>query len=205
MSVLMGEMDMSNFTVDLENIRNQARANVENGAVTANYQADLAIILNMLDGALATEWLCVLRYTQHSVAAEGIHADSVAKHFASHAAQELEHANQLANRIKQLGGTPNLAPNSFSSRGHSEYKECDNLHDMIKENLIAERIAIHSYSEMIRYIGDADATTRRLLEGILETEEEHADEMADLLSAFDPREKLNNSSPQPSSFMGKSS
>ena len=182
---------MSEFTMDLESIRRQARTNLEQGAVTADYRADRAKVLQLLDGALATEWLCVLRYTQHSIAAEGIYAESVAKHFASHAAQELDHANQLANRIKQLGGNPNLAPESFSKRGHSEYKECNSLDEMIRENLVAERIAIQSYSEMIRYIGESDATTRRLLEGILETEEEHADEMADLLAAFDPREKLN--------------
>ncbi|MFW7379025.1 MAG: ferritin-like domain-containing protein [Oligoflexus sp.] len=182
---------MTEFTLDIENIRQQARAKVEEGAVTASYQADREKVLHLLDAALATEWLCVLRYTQHSIAAEGIHSESVAKHFASHASQEQEHANQLANRIKQLGGNPDLSPESFSKRGHSDYKECDSLEEMIRENLIAERIAIQSYTQMIRYIGESDPTTRRLLESILETEEEHADEMADLLSNFDHREKLN--------------
>lgn len=181
---------MSDFTLDIERIRKDARSQIEAGAVTPNYQANKEAILKLLDSALATEWLCVLRYSQHAKAAQGIHAEAVAEHFAEHARQEQEHAESLAERIKQLGGTPNLDPASLPERAHTNYVECDNLADMIKENLIAERIAIEAYSETIRYIGESDSTTRRLLEGILEVEEEHADEMADLLAAFDPRQKF---------------
>lgn len=182
---------MSDFTMDIQAIRDQARQNMMEGAVTRDYQADRNKVISLLEGALATEWLCVLRYTQHSIAAEGIHAESVAKHFSTHASQEMVHANELAKRIKQLGGYPSLDPKNFASKAHSEYKECDSLEEMIQENLIAERIAVQSYTEMIRFIGESDPTTRRLLESILEVEEEHADEMADLLVTFDPREKLN--------------
>ena len=181
---------MKDFILDIQNIRNNARESITKGAVTADYRANKDIILKILDSSLATEWLCVLRYTQHAKAAEGIHAEPIAKHFAAHAAQEQEHADMLATRIKQLGGTPHLDPASFAARSHTVYKECDSLMDMIKENLIAERIAIDVYGAAIRYIGDDDATTRRILETILAVEEEHADEMADLLKAVDPRDKL---------------
>ncbi|MBC7529970.1 MAG: ferritin-like domain-containing protein [Oligoflexus sp.] len=181
---------MRDFILDIKSIRSNARDHIKKGAVTHDYKANRETILEILDSSLATEWLCVLRYTQHAKAAEGIHAEPIAKHFAAHAVQENEHAEMLASRIKQLGGTPNLNPSSFAERSHTEYKECDNLVDMIKENLIAERIAIDVYGASIRYIGDSDPTTRRLLESILEVEEEHADEMADLLKAYDPHEKI---------------
>lgn len=181
---------MKDFVLDIKSIRSHARDNMKKGPVTENYRANRETVLKILDGALATEWLCTMRYSQHAKAAEGIHAEPIAKHFASHAKQEQEHADMLAARIKQLGGTPHLDPSSISERAHSEYRECDTLVDMIKENLIAERIAVDVYSQAIRYIGDSDPTTRRLLESILEVEEEHADEMADLLKAFDPRDKL---------------
>ncbi|RZA11653.1 MAG: bacterioferritin, partial [Proteobacteria bacterium] len=163
---------------------------MKQGAVTHDYRANKETILKILDSSLATEWVCVLRYTQHAKAAEGIHAQPIAQHFAEHAAQEQGHADMLATRIKQLGGTPNLNPASLLERGHTDYKECDSLVDMIKENLVAERIAIDVYSAAIRYIGDSDPTTRRVLEKILEVEEEHADEMADLLKAYDARDKI---------------
>lgn len=182
---------MSDFILDIEQIRKNARSQMEKGAVTANYQADRQAILKILDSALATEWICVLRYTQHAKSAQGLHAEPIAKHFFEHAQQEEEHANQLADRIKQLGGKPDLDPASFGRRSHTLYTECDSLVDMIKENLIAERIAVDAYSAAIRFIGTTDSTTRRLLESILEVEEEHADELADLLSAFDPREPIN--------------
>ncbi|RYZ81078.1 MAG: bacterioferritin [Proteobacteria bacterium] len=181
---------MSEFVLDIENIRHNAREHIKKGAVTADYQGNKEAILKILDSSLATEWLCVLRYTQHAKAAEGIHAEPIAAHFKEHAAQEQDHADKLASRIKQLGGTPNLDPASFSKRGHTEYKECTSLVEMIKENLIAERIAIDVYGAAIRYIGENDPTTRRMLEEILAVEEEHADEMADLLKAYDPHEKL---------------
>lgn len=182
---------MSEFILDIEQIRKNARSQMEKGAVTANYQADRQAILKILDTALATEWICVLRYTQHAKSAQGLHAEPIADHFYEHAKQEEEHANQLADRIKQLGGKPNLNPASLGNRSHTQYVECDNLVDMIKENLIAERIAVDAYSAAIRYIGTSDPTTRRVLESILEVEEEHADELADLLAAFDPREPIN--------------
>ena len=182
---------MSQFVLDIERIRSEARSKIKDGAVTPDYKADPKEIIELLSGALATEWLCVLRYTQHSLAAKGIHAEAIADHFREHAKQEQEHTEALSERISQLGGTPHLDPRLIAEKSHTQYKECDNLIDMIKENLIAERIAIEAYSETIRYIGDKDATTRRVLEQILEVEEEHADDMADLLAAHDPSDKLN--------------
>lgn len=182
---------MSDFMIDIEKIRREARTHTEEGAVTPAYAAHKETVLRLLDAALATEWLCVLRYTQHAIAAQGIHADAVAGHFREHAAEEQKHASQLAERMKQLGGVPSLDPATFGSRGHSEYVEADTLVAMIKENLVAERIAIESYTAAIKFVGDTDPTTRRLLESILEKEEEHADEMADLLAALDPNDKLN--------------
>ncbi|MBC7659872.1 MAG: ferritin-like domain-containing protein [Chitinophagaceae bacterium] len=181
---------MSDFILDIKQIRNNAREHIKDGAVTHDYRANKEAIIKILDSSLATEWLCVLRYTQHAKAAEGIHAEPVAAHFAEHATQEQGHADALATRIKQLGGTPNLNPSTLAQRGHTDYKECDTLVDMIKENLVAERIAIDVYSAAIRYIGESDPTTRRILERILEVEEEHADDMADLLKAYDARDKI---------------
>lgn len=183
-------MDMGDFVLDIDSIRKSAKTHMEKGAVTPNYKADREAVLQILDAALATEWLCVLRYTQHSKAAQGLQAESVAKHFAEHAQQEQVHAEVLASRIKQLGKSPNLNPDSFSKLGHTEYKECDTLTAMIRENLFAERIAIDAYSASIRFIGDKDPTTRRILETILAVEENHADEMSDLLVAFAPRDSL---------------
>lgn len=181
---------MSDFLIDVERIRSEARTQVEDGAMTPAYRADKGAVIKMLSAALATEWLCVLRYTQHAHAAEGIHAEPVAKHFKAHAAQEQEHAEWLAGRIKQLGEVPTLDPRTLTERAHSQYKEADSLTAMIRENLIAERIAVESYSQMILAIGDQDSTTRRMLEEILATEEEHADEMADLLVGLDTRATL---------------
>lgn len=172
---------MSDFILDIQDIRSQAAQNLITGAVTDANSAQVRNIIRLLESALATELMCVLRYNQHSVAAAGIHAGPVASHFSEHAADELDHAKRLANRIHQLGGEPSFNPVNLARKSHSQYKECDNLRDMIVENLIAERIAVISYTEMIRFIGDSDPTTRRLLEGILEKEEEHANEMASLL------------------------
>jgi bacterioferritin len=182
---------MNDFILDVEKIRRNARDKVEEGAVTDGYQADRGTVIELLKGALATEWICVLRYTQHQIAAVGLNAQTVAAHFGEHAAQEQQHAMQLAERIKQLGGHPSLDPANFKAASHAEYKECDSLVEMIRENLVAERIAIESYTEIIRYLGDSDPTSRRMLEEILATEEEHADEMADLLVTVDPHDKLN--------------
>ena len=172
---------MSSFTLDLETIRAQARQSMEQGAFTEANTIDRSIVLKMLDAALATEWVCVLRYSQHAATATGIHSEAIAEHFAEHAQQELQHAQSLAKRIHLLGGAPSLDPSALSAKAHSRYQECDSLVDMIKENLLAERIAIISYTEMIRHIGTSDPTTRRLLESILEVEEEHADELSALL------------------------
>ncbi len=179
---------MNDFMMDVAELRIRAKRHMEEGAVTEGYQANREKVIELLETALATEWVCVLRYRQHEVVAEGIHAEAVAKEFAQHATEELAHALQLAKRIKQLGGHPSLDPSTLQKKSHSEYKESDSLWEMIRENLFAERIAVESYSEMIRYIGEGDPTTRRMLEEILAKEEEHADEMAGLLKAVDPKE-----------------
>ena len=174
------------FVSDVQEIRRRAREHVEKGAVTDGYRADRDTVIKLLNEALATEIVCVLRYKRHYYMASGIHAEPVAEEFQRHAAEEQAHADEIAERITQLGGEPNLHPEGLLSRSHSEYVEGDTLTDMIREDLIAERIAIDSYAEMIRYIGDGDPTTRRMLEGILAKEEEHADDMAKLLSTLDP-------------------
>ena len=177
------------FVTDIKAIRERARKHIEKGAVTEGYKADRNTVIKLLQEALATEIVCVLRYKRHYFMAQGIHAQSVAAEFLQHANEEQGHADQISSRIVQLGGAPNLNPEGLLSRSHSEYVEGDSLVDMLKENLVAERIAIDSYGEMVRYIGNDDPTTRRMLEGILAMEEEHADDLATLLSTLDPREK----------------
>jgi bacterioferritin len=177
------------FVSDVKTIRERARKHIENGAVTEGYKADRNTVIKLLQEALATEIVCVLRYKRHYFMAQGIHAQSVAAEFLQHANEEQGHADQISSRIVQLGGAPNLNPEGLLSRSHSEYVEGESLVDMLKENLVAERIAIDSYGEMVRYIGNDDPTTRRMLEGILAMEEEHADDLATLLSTLDPREK----------------
>ncbi|MBX6320160.1 ferritin-like domain-containing protein [Pigmentiphaga sp.] len=169
------------FSIDVEAIRKRARENLDEGAVTQDYGADRQAVLKMLNEALATELVCVLRYKRHYFMARGIHADPVAAEFAEHAAQEQQHADEIAQRIVQLGGEPDFSPAGLQDRSHSQYVEADSLESMIRENLVAERIAIDSYRAMIRYLGDKDPTTRRMLEEILAVEEEHADDMSDLL------------------------
>jgi len=170
------------FVMDIQKIREDARKHMSDGPVTQTYGADRDTVLKLLNDALATEIVCTLRYKRHHFMAKGINSESVAAEFAEHAAEEQEHADSIAERIVQLGGEPDFAPGSLQTRSHSEYKEGDNLTDMIKENLIAERIAIDTYREIIRYLGEKDVTTRRLFEDILAVEEEHADDMADLLA-----------------------
>ena len=165
----------------IEALRKGARQNIEDGAVTAGYSADREVVLKLLNDSLATEIVCVLRYRRHHFMARGIHSQAVAAEFLVHSNEEQGHADLLAERIIQLGGAPDFNPSSLESRSHAEYIEGSTLADMIKENLVAERIAIDSYREAIRYIGDNDPTTRRLLETILAVEEEHADDLADLL------------------------
>ncbi|PPB81963.1 MULTISPECIES: ferritin-like domain-containing protein [Burkholderiaceae] len=169
------------FRLDLETIRERARQHMDEGPVTSTYSADRDTILKLLNDALATELVCTLRYKRHYFMAKGINSEAVADEFAQHAAEEQQHADQLAQRIVQLGGSPDFAPAGLASRAHSEYVEGETLTEMIRENLVAERIAIDTYREIVKYIGDKDPTTRRIFEEILAVEEEHADDMADLL------------------------
>jgi len=174
------------FLSDVKELRRRAREHMEAGAVTAGYKADRDTVLKLLNTALATELVCVLRYKRHYYTASGIHAQAVAEEFLEHANEEQQHADQLAQRIIQLGGEPDFNPETLAGRSHSEYVEGDDLVSMIRENLVAERIAIESYTEMIRFVGDDDPTTRRLLEEILGKEEEHADELQTLIEQISP-------------------
>lgn len=172
------------FLSDVQTLRERARQHLEQGAVTPGYRADRETVIKLLNEALATEIVCVLRYKRHYFMASGINAQSVAQEFLQHANEEQVHADQLAQRIVQLGGEPNFAPQGLSTRSHSEYVEGNSLTEMIKEDLVAERIAIDSYREMITYFGNDDPTTRRLMETILAMEEEHADDLVNLLEEF---------------------
>ena len=169
---------------DVKTLRTHARQRIDEGSVTASYTADREVVLRHLNAALATELVCVLRYRRHHFMARGIHSQSVAQEFLQHSIEEQGHADQIAERIVQLGGAPDFAPDGLSRRSHAEYVEGDSLVSMIREDLVAERIAIDSYREIIQYLGDRDSTTRRLLEDILAVEEQHADELADLLVAL---------------------
>jgi bacterioferritin len=178
------------FQIDLESIRNRARAHIEDGAVTQNYRADRTTILKLLNDALATEIVCVLRYRRHyfmSSTLGGIRGFSIASELLTHANEEQAHADRLAERIVQLGGEPNFDPEGLVSRSHSDYVAGTDLKSMLSEDLVAERIAIETYTEIIRYVGEQDPTTRRLFEDILEQEEEHADELADFLRRLESR------------------
>lgn len=170
-----------NFLSDIKVLRERARQHIEDGAITAGYKAERATVIKLLNEALATEIVCILRYKRHFFMAGGINADAVAQEFLQHANEEQLHADQLAARIVQLKGEPNFNPDGLTTRSHAEYVEGKDLRDMIREDLVAERIAIDSYGEMIRYLGDNDITTRRMLEGILAMEEEHADDLSSLL------------------------
>ncbi len=172
------------FLTDIKTLRERARQHIENGAVTEGYSADRDTVIKLLNEALATELVCVLRYKRHYFMATGIHAEAVAAEFLQHANEEQGHADELAGRIVQLGGAPNFSPEGLLTRSHAEYVEGDSLIDMIKEDLIAERIAIDSYRDMIKYMGTDDPTTRRMLEGILAVEEEHADDLVTMLSGL---------------------
>lgn len=178
-------MAESKFLTDIKTLRERARQHLEQGAVTESYKADREVVLKLLNEALATEIVCVLRYRRHYFMAAGINAQAVAGEFLLHANEEQGHADQIAARIVQLGGAPNLSPEGMLSRSHSEYIEGESLTDMIRENLVAERIAIDSYREMAQYLGNEDSTTRRMLEGILAVEEEHAEDMATLLERYE--------------------
>jgi len=169
------------FLTDIQTLRERARQHIENGAVTQGYTADRETVVKILNEALATEIVCVLRYKRHYFMASGIHAEGVAAEFLEHANDEQGHADQIAQRIVQLQGEPNFNPEGLLMRSHAEYVEGTTLTDMIKEDLVAERIAIDSYREMITYFGNDDPTSRRMLEGILAVEEEHADDLVSLL------------------------
>lgn len=169
------------FLTDVKTLRERARRHIEEGAVTEGYTANRENVINILNEALATEIVCTLRYKSHYFRADGINANVAAAEFLEHANQEQEHADWLAERIVQLGGKPNFSPDGLLSRSHAEFIEGENLREMITEDLVAERIAIDSYREIIRYLGDDDPTSRRILEDILAQEEEHADDMAGLL------------------------
>ncbi len=169
------------FLTDIKTLRERARKHIEQGAVTPGYRADRPTVIKLLNEALATEIICILRYKRHHYMATGINAQGVAAEFLVHANEEQGHADLLAGRIVQLGGAPDFSPEGLATRSHAEYVEGETLLDMIREDLVAERIAIDSYGEMVRYLANDDPTTRRMLEGILAMEEEHADDLASML------------------------
>lgn len=169
------------FLTDIKTLRERARQHIENGAITEGYSADRETVVKLLNEALATEIVCVLRYKRHYFMASGIHAEGVAAEFLEHANDEQGHADSIAQRIVQLKGEPNFNPEGLLTRSHAEYVEGTTLTEMIKEDLVAERIAIDSYREIITYLGDNDPTSRRLMESILAVEEEHADDLVSLL------------------------
>ena len=176
---------MSEFVTDIQKLREKARANIEKGPLMDDYGADRQRVIEVLNEALATELVCVLRYKRHYFMAEGINSASVAAEFLQHATEEQGHADQIAARIVQLQGEPDFNPGTLQMRSHAEYKPGTDLIDMIKEDLVAERIAIESYAEIARWLGDKDITTRRLMESILAVEEEHADDLLTFLKQFD--------------------
>jgi len=173
---------MDHFVSDLKKIKARARMHMETGAVTEAYKADSKLVVEVLNDVLATEIVCVLRYKRHFFMARGINADSIKAEFLQHASDEQQHADWIAERIVQLNGEPNFNPEGLAARSHSDYQEGSSLIEMIKEDLIAERIAVESYSEIARWLGDDDSTTRRLIEAILKSEEEHADDLASMLT-----------------------
>jgi bacterioferritin len=177
------------FLTDVKEIRKRAREHIDEGAVTAGYKADRDTVVKLLNDALATEIVCTLRYRRHYFMAKGIDSKSVADEFMEHANEELEHSDLLAERIVQLGGEPNFSPDGLLTRSHAEYVEGTSLADMIKEDLVAERVAIDSYREIVEYLGDRDPTSRRVMETILAQEEQHADDMADLLAGLPAERK----------------
>ncbi len=182
---------MNKFKADIEEIRRRARSKMEDGAVTAAYKADRDKVVGVLNEVLATEIVCVLRYKNHYYMAQGIHSEAVAAEFLEHANEEQIHADMVSKRITELGGAPNLDPKGLADRSHAEYNAPGKLEDMIREDLIAERIAIETYSEIVRWIADMDPTTRRMMEEILAKEEEHADDLAKLLVRIGGSSKTN--------------
>jgi bacterioferritin len=178
------------FVSDIQELRRRAREHMEQGAVTSGYRADRDTVIRILNEVLATEIVCVLRYKRHYYMATGIHAQAVAQEFLEHANEEQGHADIAAERITQLGGEPNFSPEGLAMRSHSQYIEGTTLLDMVKEDLVAERIAVESYNEIIRYLGNDDPTTRIAMEQILAKEEEHADDMKKLLERLGKDEQF---------------
>lgn len=188
----MADQTQQPFVSDIQEIRRRARQHLEAGSLTSGYEGDVNLTVQLLNDALATEIVCVLRYTSHYVGAVGINSESVKREFGQHAREEQQHALMLAERINQLGGKANFNPEGLLTRSASEYAEGQNLVEMIRENLIAERIAIETYRDMVRHFANHDPTTRRMLEEILAKEEEHANDMHDLLVAHQGRPMLNS-------------
>ena len=177
---------MSDFLTDVTTLRERARQHIEKGPITDSYGADIKRVIEVCNEALATELVCVLRYKRHYYTSTGLNAGPVAAEFLQHATEEQGHADQIALRITQLGGEPDFNPDTLTARSHAEYDESSGLLEMIKEDLIAERIAISSYSEIIQWLGNGDPTTRRMFEGILAVEEEHADDLLQFLQSMEP-------------------
>jgi bacterioferritin len=173
------------FVSSVEELRQRAREHIEQGAVTSGYAAERDTVIELLNDALATEMVCVLRYKRHYFMAQGLESEAVAQEFLTHATEEQRHADLIADRITQLGGAPDFAPMSMAKRSHSEYVEGESLIDMIREDLVAERIAIDSYREIVQYLGPSDPTSRRIMEEVLAKEEEHADDLVRLLKRLD--------------------
>lgn len=173
---------MGEFVSDLKKIKERARKHMEQGAVTDGYKADRKAVLKVLNEVLATELVCTLRYKRHYYMAEGINSEAVKEEFKQHATEEEQHADWVATRITQLNGEPDFNPEGLATKSHSEYQEGDNLISMLKEDLYAERIAIESYSAIVRWLSEDDPTTRKLIEDILKVEEEHADDLKNLLA-----------------------
>jgi bacterioferritin len=196
---MSSESTNGEFISDIEAIRRRARQHIENGAVTDSYSADRETVIRVLNEALATELVCVLRYKRHYFMATGIHAKAAADEFQEHAREEQEHADKIAERITQLDGAPDFNPEILAKRSHSQYVEGTSLVDMIREDLVAERIAIESYGEIIRYLGEKDPTSRRVMEEILAKEEEHADDLKTLIESVAAAEKEAEFSSRPKS------
>lgn len=176
----------NDFLTDVKTLRERAREHIEKGPITEAYGADIQRVIQVCNQALATELVCVLRYKRHYFTATGLDAPQVAAEFLQHATEEQGHADQIAHRITQLGGEPDFNPDTLTTRAHAEYDESLELLDMVREDLVAERIAIASYSEIIQWLGAGDPTTRRMFEGILEVEEEHADDLLSFLQQMHP-------------------
>jgi len=177
------------FKTDIEAIRQRARQHMEQGAVTAAYKADRVQVIKVLNEVLATEIVCYLRYKNHYFMASGINSEPIAEEFLQHATEEQGHADMVARRIVQLGGMPNMNPEGLQTRSHAQYAEGQTLEQMIREDLVAERIAIETYAEIVRWLGDDDPTTRRMIEEILTVEEEHADDLANMLTRLPDRSR----------------